>query len=113
MFVFGSSSYIANVFFIIILTSAGLAQSLGRLTVEREEVWIPGAEPLLRLKRWLDTVFQGQYLPSLSINYVTINKNLEKLPPQLYQIKMKIWYDQGCNDKKLVIGRSTPMSLQP
>ena len=83
MFVFGSSSYIANVFFIIILTSAGLAQSLGRLTVEREEVWIPGAEPLLRVIRWLDTVFQCQYPPSLNINYVTINKDLEKLPPQL------------------------------
>jgi len=36
------------------------------------------------LLKWLDTVFQGQYLPSLSINYVTINKVLEKLPPQLY-----------------------------
>ena len=24
--------------------------------------------------RWLDAVFQGQYLPSLSINYVAINK---------------------------------------
>ena len=34
--------------------------------------------------RWLDTVFQGQYLPSLRINYVAINKVLEKLPPQLY-----------------------------
>ena len=34
--------------------------------------------------RWLDTVFQGQYLQSLSINYVAINKDLEKLPPQLY-----------------------------
>ena len=34
--------------------------------------------------RWLDTVFQGQYLPSLSINYVAINKVLEKLPIQLY-----------------------------
>ena len=28
--------------------------------------------------------FQGQYLPSLSIKYVAINKDLEKLPPQLY-----------------------------
>ena len=37
-----------------------------------------------RLLRWLDTVFQGQYLPSLSINYVAKNKVLEKLPPQLY-----------------------------
>ena len=34
--------------------------------------------------RWLDTVFQGEYLSSLSINYVTKNKVLEKLPPQLY-----------------------------
>ena len=47
--------------------------------------------------RWLDTVFQGQYPPSLNINYVSINKVLEKLPPQLYQMKMKICYDQGCN----------------
>ena len=41
-------------------------------------------EPNGRNLRWLDTVFQGQYLPSLSINYVPINKVLEKLPPQLY-----------------------------
>ena len=31
--------------------------------------------------RWLDTVFQDQYLPRLSINYVAINKDLEKLLP--------------------------------
>ena len=55
------------------------------------------------LLRWLDTVFQGQYLPSLSINYIAINKVLEKLPPQLYQIKMKICYDQGCNGIGVVI----------
>ena len=34
--------------------------------------------------RWLDTVFQGQCLPSLSVNYVAINKDLKKLTPQLY-----------------------------
>ena len=34
--------------------------------------------------RWLDIVFQGQYLPRLSVNYVAINKDLEKLTPQLY-----------------------------
>ena len=34
--------------------------------------------------RLLDTVFQGQYPPSLSINYVAINKVLEKFSPQLY-----------------------------
>ena len=28
--------------------------------------------------------FQDQYLPSLSINCVAINKDLEKLPPRLY-----------------------------
>ena len=55
------------------------------------------------LLRWLDTVFQGQYLPSLSINYVAINKVLEKLRQQLYQIKMKICYDQGCNGIGVVI----------
>ena len=31
--------------------------------------------------RWLDTVFKGQYLPRLSIDYVAINKDLEKLLP--------------------------------
>ena len=29
--------------------------------------------------RWLDGVFQGQCLQSLSINYVAINKDLEKI----------------------------------
>ena len=28
--------------------------------------------------------FQGQYLPSLSLNYIAIIKDLDKLPPQLY-----------------------------
>ena len=59
--------------------------------------------PNFRSLRWLDTVFQGQYLPSLSINYVAIKKVLEKLPPQLYYIKMKICYDQGCNGIGVVI----------
>ena len=30
-------------------------------------------KPSLAFLRWLDTVFQGQYLPSLSINYVAKN----------------------------------------
>ena len=34
----------------------------------------------LSLLKWLDAVFQGKYFASLSINYVAINKNLEKLP---------------------------------
>ena len=38
----------------------------------------------LSLLKWLDAVFQGKYVASLSINYVAINKNLEKLPAQLY-----------------------------
>ena len=44
------------------------------LILAKEAIWS---------SRWLDTVFQGQYLPSLSIEYVTINKVLEKLQPQL------------------------------
>ena len=34
--------------------------------------------------KWLNAVFQDQYRPSLSINYDAINKDLEKLPAQLY-----------------------------
>ena len=43
--------------------------------------------------RWLD--FLGGYLPSLSINYVAMSKDMEKRLPQLYYIKMKISYDLG------------------
>ena len=53
--------------------------------------------------RWLDIVFQGQYLPSLRVNYVAINKDLEKLTPQLYWRKMKLCYDQSCDDIGVVI----------
>ena len=51
--------------------------------------------------RWLGRVFQGQYLSSLSKNYVAINRDLEKLP-QLYWIKLKICYDQEYNDSEVV-----------
>ena len=44
-------------------------------------------------------VFLGGYLPSLSINYVAMSKDMGKRLPQLYYIKMKISYDLGffCN----------------
>ena len=45
--------------------------------------------------RWLDWIFLGGYLPSLSINYVGMSKDMEKKLPQLYYIKMKISYDLG------------------
>ena len=48
--------------------------------------------------RWLDGVFRSQYLPILSVNYIAINKDLDKLPPQLYWIKTKICFDQGYYD---------------
>ena len=47
------------------------------------------------LLRWLDWIFWGLYLPSLSINYVGMSKDIEKRLPQLYYIKMKISYDLG------------------
>ena len=55
--------------------------------------------------RWLDTVIQGQYLPGLSFEHKLRRhkQRFGKLPPQLYQIKMKICYDQGCNDIGVVI----------
>ena len=39
--------------------------------------------------------FWGWYLPSLSINYVGMSKDMEKRLPQLYYKKMKISYDLG------------------
>ena len=45
--------------------------------------------------KWLDWIFLGGYLPSLSINYVGVSKDMEKRLPQLYYIKMKISYDLG------------------
>ena len=39
--------------------------------------------------------FLGGYLPSLSINYVAMSKDMEKRLPQLYYIKMKISFDLG------------------
>ena len=38
---------------------------------------------ICRVRR-LDRVLQGQYLRILSVNYVAINKDLEKLPTDLY-----------------------------
>ena len=39
--------------------------------------------------------FFGGYLPSLSINYVAMSKDMEKRFPQLYYIKMKNSFDLG------------------
>ena len=39
--------------------------------------------------------FLGGYLPSLSINYVAMSKDMEKKSPQLYYVKMKISFDLG------------------
>ena len=45
--------------------------------------------------RWLDWISWGWDLPSFSINYVGMSKDMEKRLPQLYYIKMKISYDLG------------------
>ena len=45
--------------------------------------------------RWLDWIFLGGYLPSLSIDHVAMSKDREKRLPQLHYIKMKISYDLG------------------
>ena len=50
---------------------------------------------VLEALRWLDWIFLRGYLPSLSINYVTMRKDREKMLPQLYYTKMKISYDLG------------------
>ena len=71
-------------------------------TVEQKRAPMQQHRPHWHMKM-AHTVFQGQYLPKLSMNYVAINKHLEKLPPQLHWIKMKYCCDQGCNDIGVVI----------
>ena len=63
---------------------------------------------MFKVARW---GFQGQYLSSLSKNYVVINRDLEKLPPQLYWINMKICYDQRYNDSEVVRGNDLTLLL--
>ena len=55
----------------------------------------PPRHCLKTVLRWLDWIFFGRYLPSLSINYVAMSKDREKWLRQLYYIKMKISYDLG------------------
>ena len=49
----------------------------------------------MRVIRWLNWIFWGGYLPSLSINYVATSKDMGKRLPKLYYIKMKNSYDLG------------------
>ena len=59
------------------------------------KIYPPKLEPCFEHLRWLDWIFLGGYLPSLSLNYVGMSKDMEKRLPQLYYIKMKISYDLG------------------
>ena len=54
-----------------------------------------GTVPVSKILRWLDWIFLEGYLPSLSINYVAMSKDMGKRLPELYYIKMKISYDLG------------------
>ena len=56
---------------------------------------VKGKPIAYNLLRWLDWIFGGWYLLTLSINYVSMSKDMEKRLPQLYYIKMKISYDLG------------------
>ena len=59
-------------------------------------MYFPGQQRSHQVLRWLDWIFWGWYLPTLSINYVCMSKDMEKRLPQLYYIiKMKISYDLG------------------
>ena len=61
---------------------------------------IPGERAIFVIRRhtfrWLDRIFLGGgYLPSLSINYIAVSKDMEKRLPQLHYLKMRISYDLG------------------
>ena len=63
-----------------------------RIVLDRKPVFLDYRNIHLR---WLDWIFLGGYLPSLSLNYVGMSKDMKKKLPQLYYIKMKISYDLG------------------
>ena len=52
------------------------------LQVKKEKK--PSDKDFLIYLRWLDWIFWGWYLPTLSINYVCMSKDMEKRLPQLY-----------------------------
>ena len=63
------------------IASVSLLTMLSRnLVINTEDRLIK--TPDVNLLKCPDEVFQGQYLPILGINYVAINRDLEKLPPQ-------------------------------
>ena len=47
--------------------------------------------------------YSGSIPPKFEHKLRRHKQRFGKLPPQLYQIKMKICYDQGCNDIGVVI----------
>ena len=58
-----------------------------------------GSLPRVAL-RWLHWIFGGWYLPTLSIKYVGMIKDMEKRLPKLYYIKMTISFDLGFIEMK-------------
>ena len=59
-------------------TSGRLAKKTGPVLKQTKDTLVRTHAKNAAL-RWLDKVFQGQYLPSLSINYDAINKDLKKI----------------------------------
>ena len=56
--------------------------------------------------RWLDLIFWGVYAPTLSVNHVSINKDIGKRLPQLLCIKMKNCYDRCFIDIRVTMATS-------
>ena len=50
-------------------------------------------------------MWRSTFVSETIFNYVAINKDLEKFPPQLYKIEMKICCDQGYNDIGVFIAK--------
>ena len=62
--------------------------------------------------RWLDGVFQGQYLPSLRINYIVIKERFGKITTTAVLDKEEKWswsvfqWHQGCHSNEM-----TPLTI--
>ena len=77
----------------LILTFASVDEILCRYHLNETSSAVPSHGTVCL--RWLNWIFLAGYLPSLSLNYVGMSKDVEKRLPQLYYIKMKIVYDLG------------------
>ena len=69
-------------------------QALGPVPPSTEDL-LTGYFLMYSVKRFVKMALLDFSGPSLSINYIAINKDMEKRLPQIYHTKTKIYYEQS------------------